>query len=119
MAQILIADDSKSMRQMVLFTLEEAGHTVVDAVNGQQALDEAEKQKYDLIITDIHMPEVDGLQVVEKVRSGAKNKFTPVIILTTESEPELKKKGVELGATAWIVKPFNPDQLLETIKKVI
>ncbi len=116
----LIVDDSTTMRQMVAFTLKEAGFTVFEGGNGQEGIDQLEKQqKVDLIITDLNMPVMDGIQFIKQVRTRAACKFTPVLMLTTETNDTKKQEGKAAGATGWIVKPFNPDQLLQVIKKVV
>ncbi|NOY71511.1 MAG: response regulator [Gammaproteobacteria bacterium] len=119
MAKILTADDSASMRQMVSFTLKGAGYDVVEAVDGMDAFNKAEKEKADLVITDVNMPNLDGIGLVKKLRGLPTYKFTPILLLTTESGKEKKSEGRAAGATGWLVKPFNPDQLLATVKKVL
>ena len=119
MANILAVDDSASIRQMVAFTLKGAGHTVLDAGDGQRALDLVRKQSFDLVLTDVNMPKMDGLAFVRELRQLPAHRFTPVLILTTESSQEKKHQGRKAGATGWLVKPFNPDQLLSTVKKVL
>jgi len=119
MAKILAVDDSASMRQMVSFTLKAAGHTVMDAEDGQQALNIAKTQSFDLVLTDVNMPIMDGLTLTKELRAIPDYRFTPILILTTEAGKEKKQEGRAAGATGWLVKPFNPDQLLATIKKVL
>jgi len=119
MANILAVDDSSSMRQMVAFTLKGAGYQVVEAADGQEALNKAKSQKFDLIITDVNMPIMDGITFIKNLRGEANYKFTPMLMLTTESSSDKKAAGKAAGATGWIVKPFNPDQLLNTVKKVL
>lgn len=119
MANILAVDDSASMRQMVSFTLKAAGHTVTDAADGQQALDIAKTRSFDLVLTDVNMPVMDGLTLTRELRALPAFKFTPVLVLTTEAGMDKKQEGRAAGATGWLVKPFNPDQLLATIKKVL
>ncbi|VAW70047.1 Chemotaxis regulator - transmits chemoreceptor signals to flagellar motor components CheY [hydrothermal vent metagenome] len=119
MANILAVDDSASMRQMVSFTLKGAGHQVTEAADGQEALNKAKSQKFDLIITDVNMPVMDGITFIKHLRNEANYKFTPMLMLTTESTGDKKAQGKAAGATGWIVKPFNPDQLLNTVKKVL
>ncbi len=118
MANILAVDDSASMRQMVVFTLKGAGHQVTEAVDGQAALDVAKGQKFDLVLTDVNMPRMDGITLARELRSLPNFKFTPILMLTTEAGLNKKQEGKAAGATGWIVKPFNPEQLLATIKKV-
>jgi len=119
MAKILAVDDSTSMRQMVAFTLKGAGHTVFEASDGKQALEVAKKESVDLVLSDVNMPVMDGISLIKNLRALPNYKFTPMLMLTTESSPEKKQEGKVAGATGWIVKPFNPDQLLATIKKVL
>jgi len=119
MANILAVDDSSSMRQMVAFTLKGAGYQVVEAADGQEALNKAKSQSFDLIITDVNMPIMDGITFIKNLRGEANYKFTPMLMLTTESSSDKKAAGKAAGATGWIVKPFNPDQLLNTVKKVL
>ncbi len=119
MAKILTADDSASMRQMVSFTLKGAGYQVIEAVDGKDALKKAQTEKADLVLTDVNMPNMDGISLVKQLRTLPNYKFTPILLLTTESAMDKKKEGKEAGATGWLVKPFNPDQLLATIKKVL
>ena len=119
MAKILIADDSASIRQMITFTLKGAGHSVVEATEGIDALNKAKAEKFDCVITDLNMPNKDGITLTKDLRALSNYKFTPILLLTTESAIDKKQQGKEAGATGWIVKPFNPDQLLQTIKKVL
>lgn len=119
MASILAVDDSSSMRQMVAFTLKGAGYQVVEAADGQEALSKAKSQKFDLVITDVNMPVMDGITFIRQLRGEPSYKFTPMLMLTTESSMDKKSEGKAAGATGWIVKPFNPDQLLNTVKKVL
>lgn len=119
MATILAVDDSASMRQMVSFTLKGAGYDVVEACDGQDALEKAKSQQFNLVISDVNMPVMDGIALIKELRSMSEYKFTPLLMLTTESGDDKKQQGKTAGATGWIVKPFNPDQLLATIKKVL
>jgi len=119
MASILVVDDSASLRNMVTFTLKQAGFDIVEAGNGQEALTKARGGKFDLILSDVNMPVMDGITFCTEVRKLPAFKFTPVLMLTTESSDEMKQKGKTAGATGWLVKPFNPDKLLSTIKRVI
>ncbi len=119
MAKILAVDDSASMRQMVSFTLKGAGHDVVEAVDGVDALAKAKGTTFDLVISDVNMPNMDGITLISELRALPAFKFTPMLMLTTESTGEKKQQGKAAGATGWIVKPFNPDQLLATIGKVL
>jgi len=119
MATILAVDDSASMRQMVSFTLKGAGYNVIEAEDGQKALDKAKVSAVDLVLTDVNMPVMDGIELVKNLRTLPDYKFTPILMLTTESAGDKKVQGKNAGATGWLVKPFNPEQLLATIKKVM
>ena len=119
MASILAVDDSASMRQMVSFTLKGAGYEVIEAADGQDALQLAKTRKVDLVLTDVNMPRMDGIALIRALRALPQYKFTPMLTLTTESTADKKQDGKTAGATGWIVKPFNPEQLLAVIKKVL
>ncbi len=116
---IMTVDDSASVRQMVSFTLKQAGYTVVEAVNGQDALTRLAGTAVNMLITDLNMPVLDGIGLIQAVRTNPAHKFIPIVMLTTESQTETKQKGKEAGATGWIVKPFKPEQLLAVVKKVL
>jgi two-component system, chemotaxis family, chemotaxis protein CheY len=107
------------MRQMVAFTLVSAGHEVVEAADGQQGVDAAKAGKFDLVITDVNMPVMNGIELVRALRALPDYKFIPMLVLTTESEQSIKQRGREAGATGWIVKPFSPEVLLNTLAKVL
>jgi two-component system chemotaxis response regulator CheY len=118
--QILIVDDSPTMRQMVSFTLTGAGFEVVEAGDGQEAVGKLDGgAKPNLVITDLNMPRMDGISLIKAVRAMPAFKLTPVLMLTTESDESKKKEGQAAGATGWIVKPFNPEQMLKVIAKVL
>ncbi|MFT5519873.1 MAG: two-component system chemotaxis response regulator CheY [Enterobacterales bacterium] len=119
MTKILAVDDSASMRQMVTFTLSGAGYDVTDACDGQQALDAAKSQQFDVVVSDVNMPIMDGITLIKELRKLPQYRTTPLLLLTTESSGDKKMEGKQAGATGWIVKPFNPEQLLKTIKRVI
>ncbi len=119
MANILAVDDSASMRQMVSFTLKDAGYEVTEAADGEEALKIAKGGSFNLVLTDINMPKMNGIELTRALRALPDYKFTPILTLTTESTPEKKQEGKAAGATGWIVKPFSPDQLIATIKKVL
>jgi len=119
MARILAVDDSAAMRQMVGITLTGAGHEVQQAADGREALTIAERQKFDLVITDVNMPVMDGLTLVRHLRNLPSYKGVPLLVLTTEATTERKLEGKAAGATGWLVKPFNPDRLLATVAKVL
>ena len=119
MKRIAAVDDSPSMRQMVAFTLKQAGYEVVQAMNGRDALTKLAGLDIHLFLLDLNMPEMNGIELTRKLRSMADYKFVPIIILTTESTPEKRQEGKAAGATGWIVKPFKPDQLLAVVNKVM
>jgi len=116
---ILIVDDSLSMRQLVKMTLSGAGHTVIEAVDGRDALSKLNGQKINLIISDVNMPNMDGITFLKNVKTLASYKFTPVIMLTTEAGDAKKSEGQAAGAKAWVVKPFQPAQMLTAVSKLI
>jgi two-component system, chemotaxis family, chemotaxis protein CheY len=116
---IMTVDDSASVRQMVAFTLRSAGYEVIEAADGVEALARMQGRKMSAIITDLNMPNMDGIELTQKIRSDATYRFTPIILLTTESQETMKQKGRAAGATGWIVKPFKPEQLLGVVKKVV
>ncbi|SDE62264.1 response regulator [Desulfuromonas thiophila] len=116
---VLAVDDSRSILQMVSMTLKGAGYQVVEAGNGQEALAQAQKQKFDLVLTDLNMPVMDGLTLVQKLRAAPAYKFTPILMLTTEAGESFKAKGKAAGLTGWLVKPFDPAKLLGVVKKVL
>lgn len=116
---IMTVDDSASVRLMVKFTLAELGFDIVEAVDGSDALRKLEKKPVHMLITDINMPELDGISLVKKVREIAAYRFIPIIVLTTESHDDKKREGKKAGATGWIVKPFRPDQLVAVVRKVM
>jgi two-component system chemotaxis response regulator CheY len=119
MQSILAVDDSASMRQMVSFTLKGAGYNVIEAADGQEALEKARGARVDLVLTDQNMPKMDGITLVKSLRGLPSYISTPILILTTESSDEMKAKGKAAGATGWLVKPFDPGKLLDVIKRVI
>jgi len=116
---IMTVDDSPSMRQMVSLVLRGGGYDVVEAVDGMDALSKLRGQELQLFITDVNMPKMDGLELTRQLRAMPQYKFIPIVLLTTESSVEKKQQGKAAGATAWIVKPFTPDQLLAVVKKVM
>lgn len=118
-ASILIVDDSVSIRQSVRFILEQGGYTVFDAADGVEGLKKLFEQKVQLVITDVNMPNMDGISMLKKIRETEGIKFVPVLVLTTESQGSMVDEGKKAGATGWIVKPFNNEKLLETIKKIL
>jgi two-component system chemotaxis response regulator CheY len=115
---ILTVDDSRTMRDMLRLALAEAGYRVVQAVDGIEGLERLNAEGADVIITDINMPNLDGLGFIERVRGDQRHRATPILVLTTESEPEVKDRARKAGATGWIVKPFNPGKLVDAIRRV-
>jgi two-component system chemotaxis response regulator CheY len=115
----LVVDDSPSMRQLVSYTLTEAGFEVLQGGNGQEGLGQLDKTRVQLIVTDLNMPVMDGIKFIREVRGRAAHKFTPILMLTTESQDSKKQEGKAAGATGWLVKPFDPQQLLQVVKKVV
>lgn len=117
--KILAVDDSRTMRDMVAHTLKGAGFDVVTAEDGAEAIDLLKAQDgVDLIITDLNMPGVDGFGLIEHVRTSDHHKYVPILMLTTESDIEKKERGKSLGATGWIVKPFNPERLVQIVNRI-
>ena len=117
--KILAVDDSASIRQMVAFTLKSAGYEVVEAVDGMDGLDKAKAGSYNLVLTDQNMPRMDGLTLIKSLRATPQYRATPILMLTTESSDAMKSQGKAVGATGWLVKPFDPQKLIEVVKKVI
>jgi two-component system chemotaxis response regulator CheY len=116
---VLIVDDSASIRQVVSLTLKGAGFEVIEACDGQDALDKLGGQRIHLMISDVNMPNMDGLTFLKEVKTRPEYKFTPVIMLTTESGEDKKNVGREAGAKAWMVKPFQPEQMLAAVNKLV
>ena len=116
---IMVVDDSASLRQVVAIALRGAGYTVIEAKDGQDALNQLTGQRLSLIISDVNMPNMDGISFVKAVKQLPNYRFTPIIMLTTESEPEKMKQGQAAGAKAWVVKPFQPAQMLDAVSKLI
>ena len=119
MAKILVVDDSNSIRDMVSFTLKGAGYETVEAKDGREGLNTAQGATFDLVISDVNMPNMDGISLCQALRELPSFKFTPILMLTTESSGDMKLRGKAAGATGWLVKPFNPEKLLATIKRVV
>ncbi|MDO6387356.1 MULTISPECIES: response regulator [unclassified Uliginosibacterium] len=117
--KILIVDDSVSIRQMVSFTLKSAGFETEEAGDGQAALEKAKVKGFDLVFTDQNMPVMDGLTLIRSLRGLPSYKSTPILMLTTEAGDDMKNKGREAGATGWLVKPFDPQKLLQVVSKVL
>lgn len=119
MAKIaLTVDDSKTIREMVSFTLSNAGFEVIEAEDGQHALNVLSGKEVDVIITDLNMPNMNGIELMKALRSDPKYKFKPILMLTTEGDASKKEEGKQAGATGWIVKPFNPEKLIQVVNKV-
>ena len=116
---IMTVDDSSSIRQVVSFTLSEAGYNVVEAVDGSDAMMKLKNNSINMLITDLNMPNMDGIALIKNVRLNSATKFIPIIMLTTESQDAKKTEGKAAGATGWIVKPFQQEQLLAVVKKVL
>ena len=116
---ILIVDDSSSVRQVVGITLRAAGYEVIEGYDGENALTKLDGRKIHLIISDVNMPNLDGIGFVKAVKGLANYRFTPIIMLTTESADDKKREGQAAGAKAWVVKPFKPDMLLNAVQKLI
>ncbi len=116
---ILIVEDSKSMRKLVAYTLIGAGHDVLEAADGKEALSRLNSESVDMIISDLNMPNMDGLQLLKLLRGSAAYKFTPIIMLTTEAQVDKVMQAKMAGVSGWIVKPFQPEKLLQTVKKFL
>ena len=116
---ILTVDDSKSLRQMVAFSLKAAGFKVVEAEDGEDGLEKARNHEIDLVLTDQNMPKMDGLTLIRALRGTTTYARKPILMLTTESSDEMKNKGREAGATGWLVKPFDPVKLVAVVNKVL
>lgn len=117
--RILAVDDSASMRQMVTFSLRSAGYDVVGAEDGVIALEKAKTEKFNAVVADVNMPNMDGISLIRALRQLPDYRFTPMLLLTTESGMDKKQEGKAAGATGWLVKPFNPEQLIATLQKVL
>lgn len=117
--KILVIDDSAVFRKIVSVHLKSASFELIEAVDGQDALNKLKETKVDLIVSDMNMPNMDGISFIKNVKNDPNHKFTPIIMLTTESQEEKKKEGLSAGARAWLTKPFNPDELVSTIQKMI
>ena len=117
--KILVADDSAAVRQSVSFILEQAGYTVVQAADGKDALGKLKQETFNMLVTDVNMPEMDGIELVRQTRAMDAYKFAPVVVLTTESQTSKMDEGKAAGATGWIVKPFDAEKLLAVVKKLL
>ncbi|PLX81120.1 MAG: two-component system response regulator [Desulfuromonas sp.] len=117
--KILTVDDSATVRQLLNMTLTDAGYDVTEAADGKQALSLVAENQFDMLVTDLNMPEIDGIKLIEEVRKIPGNRFMPIIMLTTESHEGVRKKGKIAGASGWIVKPFRPEQVLGVVRMVM
>lgn len=115
---ILTVDDSASVRQVVSFALRDAGYETLEAVDGRDALTKLSGNIH-LVVTDVNMPNMNGIELIRHIRAGAANKYVPIIVLTTESQAAKKQEAKAAGATGWIVKPFRPEQLVAVVQKVL
>ncbi|MBF0559703.1 MAG: response regulator [Nitrospirae bacterium] len=116
---VMVVDDSASMRQLVSFALNSAGYDVVAAVHGRDALDKMNNSRVEMVVTDLNMPEMDGIELIKQLRTRPANKFTPIVMLTTESQETKKQEGKQAGASGWLVKPFKPDELVDVVRKFV
>jgi len=118
-ATILTADDSPSMRQMIAFTLQNAGYQVIEAVDGADAIERLARSTVQMLITDLNMPNVDGIELIRRVRALPQYKYLPILMVTTESEETKKQEGRAAGASGWIIKPFRAEQLVAVAKRFV
>ncbi len=116
---ILIVDDSASLRNVVAIALKGAGYSVLEAADGNEGLKKLDGAKINLIISDVNMPNMDGITMVKEIKKMSSYKFTPIIMLTTEAGAEMKEAGKAAGAKAWVVKPFKPEQMLDAVSKLV
>ncbi len=119
---VMVVDDAASIRQTVGYSLQEAGFDIIEAENGEEALNRLNEQKMDLIVCDVNMPVMDGITFLKKLKSDeayASHRFTPLIMLTTEAGEDMKEEGRKSGAKVWMVKPFKPEELIEAAKKLV
>ena len=117
--RIMTVEDSTSLREMVSFTLKDAGYEVVEAADGCDAMGKLTTSDVDMVITDMNMPNMNGIELTKELRSNPDYRFVPVVFLTTESQMLKKQEAKTAGATGWIVKPFKPDYLVKVVKKVL
>lgn len=117
--KILTVDDSPTVRQLLKMTLTDAGYEVMEAADGREALSMVRQHQFDMLVTDLNMPQIDGIQLIEEVRKIPGNRFMPIIMLTTESHDGIRKKGKIAGASGWIVKPFKPEQVLGVVRMIM
>lgn len=116
---IMIVDDALSVRGLVKMTLENAGYDVVEAGDGKEALSRIPMQDVHLIFVDLYMPNMDGMELIKTLKADPRHKYIPVVVLTKENEPDVKRQGQEAGAKAWVVKPFKPKTILDVVRKII
>jgi len=116
--RVLTVDDSRTMREMVAFTLRKAGYEVQEAEDGQKAIAVLKNSPADVIITDLNMPVMDGVALIRTLRADPKHRSVPILMLTTESDSNKKAEGKSAGATGWLVKPFDPEKLIDVVKRV-
>ena len=116
---IMAVDDASTMRKLIAITLKGAGHNVLEAEDGLSALGTLSKQSVDLVISDINMPRMNGIELIKNLRQLPQHKTTPILVVTTESDPTIKNTAKAAGATGWIVKPFKPEQLVEVVARVL
>ncbi|MGD0228857.1 MAG: response regulator [Syntrophorhabdales bacterium] len=116
---IMIVDDAASMRGLIAMTLKREGYEVVEASDGRDALTKLTGKKVDLIVSDLNMPNMDGIELIKAAKAAPQSRFIPIVMLTTESQDKKKQEGQQAGAKAWIVKPFKPDVLVGVVKKII
>lgn len=119
MARILVVDDSLTIRALLKRTLIQAGHEVVEAVDGGDGLLKLSEGKFELILSDINMPQMDGLAMIEQIRQNPQHARLPIFVISTEVRPEMKTKGKQIGVTAWMTKPPNPASLIDAITQVL
>ena len=117
--KILVVDDSASLRQVVSIALKSAGYEGIEASDGKDALSKLDGSKINLIISDLNMPNMDGISMVKEIKQMSSYKFTPIIMLTTESQDSKKEEGRSAGVKAWMVKPFKPEQMLDAVSKLV
>ncbi|MBB5516657.1 two-component system chemotaxis response regulator CheY [Rubricella aquisinus] len=118
MSLILAVDDTRALRNMLVSCLRGAGHEVIEAADGQEALSQLRKHRPDMVITDLNMPVMNGLDFIENARAAPEGRTLPMVLLTTETAPELKQRAREVKATGWIAKPFDPDQILGLVEQL-
>lgn len=115
----MIVDDAVSIRGLASMTLENSGYRVIEATDGNDALEKISGQHVDLIIADLYMPQMDGIELIQRLKADSRYKFIPIVVLTKESGPDMKRQGQMAGAKAWIIKPFKPNTILNVVQKII